>query len=59
MQGRGHQEGWVGKRSQLVGNVREYGKGYAEGGVGQRRGKNQTPIWFGLYNICNGRNGLI
>ena len=59
MQGRGYQEGGVGKMSQVVENVREYGKGYAEGGVGRGRGKNQIPIWFGLYNICNGRNGLI
>ena len=41
MQGRGYREGGVGKRSQLVGNVREYGKGYAEGGVGRGRGKTR------------------
>ena len=28
------------KRSQLLGNVREYGEGYMEGGVGQGRGQN-------------------
>ena len=39
MQGRGYREGGVGKMSQLVGNVREYGKGYAEGGSGAREGK--------------------
>ena len=30
----------MGKRSLLVGNVREYGEGYEEGGAGQGRGKN-------------------
>ena len=49
----------MGKRSQLVENVREYGEGYEEGGAGRGRKKNQTPIWFGLYNIRNGRSGVL
>ena len=36
-----YQEGDVGKRSQLVGIVRDYGESYEEGGEGRGREKNQ------------------
>ena len=59
MQSRGYREGGVGKRSQLVGNVWDCGDGYEEGGSGRGGGGTQTPIWYGLYNIPNGQNGVV
>ena len=39
--------GW-GKRSQLVGNLRQYREGYEEGGAGQGRGKksDNNMVWI-------------
>ena len=55
-------ENWeegVDESSPLVGNVWDYGEINEEGRVEQEREETWTSIRFGMYNICNGRNGGI